>query len=359
MEHYNDSGLKQDAARFLIENMPRYFSYEGWQLDTLKAIHAATEHTDGWVNKKDRKKWEHFSFRTLKKVYDAKVIKAEFLIHHIDQAFEVFEKRSWNKYLPFDDFCELILPYRIGDEPLEEWRGWYRERYESILDSLYQGTDVVEATDRLGAYLRQEKDFRYSVELDLPHLGAGFLLANRVGSCEASCDFTVYVLRALGIPAATDIYHYGPGKGAGHVWNVLRDTTGGYVPFWFIQTKVERGGSDKREKGKVYRRCFGAQQEKVSGIRRDRSVPFPLKDPYLKDVTSDYFPANQVTIEIDPQVDKKYICLGVFTLEGCMPIDITVQKGNKATFMNVEPGILFQPLYDNGMKWVAAGYPSL
>lgn len=76
------------------------------------------------------------------------------------------------------------------------------------------------------------------------------MLANRVGSCEASCDFTVYVLRALGIPAATDIYHYGPGKGAGHVWNVLRDTTGGYVPFWFIQTKVERGGSDKREKGR-------------------------------------------------------------------------------------------------------------
>ena len=256
-------------------------------------------------------------------------------------------------------FCELILPYRVGDEPLEEWRSWYKERYESILDSLYQGTDVVEATDCLGAYLRQEKDFRYSVELELPHLGAGFLLANRVGSCEASCDFTVYVLRALGIPAATDIYHYGPGKGAGHVWNVLRDTTGGYVPFWFIQTKVERGGNDKREKGKVYRQCFGAQQEKISGIRRDQSVPFPLKDPYLKDVTDDYFPANQVEIEIDSQVNKKYICLGVFTLEGCMPIDITLQKGNKATFTNVEPGILFQPLYFNGLKWVAAGYPFL
>lgn len=359
LEHYKDSGLKQDAARFLIENMPRYFSYEGWQLDTLKAIHAATVHTDGWVNKEARKKWEHFSYRTLKRVYDAKVIRAEFLIHHIDQAFEVWEKRPWNKYLPFDDFCELILPYRVGDEPLEEWRSWYKERYESILDSLYQGTDVVEATDCLGTYLRQEKDFRYSVELELPHLGAGFLLAHRVGSCEPSCDFTVYVLRALGIPAATDIYHYGPGKGAGHVWNVLRDTTGGYVPFWFIQTKVERGGNDKREKGKVYRQCFGAQQEKISGIRRDQSVPFPLKDPYLKDVTDDYFPANQVEIEIDSQVNKKYICLGVFTLEGCMPIDITLQKGNKATFTNVEPGILFQPLYFNGLKWVAAGYPFL
>ena len=139
----------------------------------------------------------------------------------------------------------------------------------------------------------------------------------------------------------------------------MRDTTGGYVSFWFIQTKVERGGNDKREKGKVYRQCFGAQQEKISGIRRDQSVPFPLKDPYLKDVTDDYFPANQVEIEIDSQVNKKYICLGVFTLEGCMPIDITLQKGNKATFTNVEPGILFQPLYFNGMKWVAAGYPFL
>lgn len=370
LEHYNDSGLKQDAARFLIENMPRYFSYEGWQLDTLKAIHAATEHTDGWVNKKDRKKWEHFSFRTLKKVYDAKVIKAEFLIHHIDQAFEVFEKRSWNKYLPFDDFCELILPYRIGDEPLEEWRGWYRERYESILDSLYQGTDVVEATDRLGAYLRQEKDFRYSVELDLPHLGAGFLLANRVGSCEASCDFTVYVLRALGIPAATDIYHYGPGKGAGHVWNVLRDTTGGYVPFWFIQTKVERGGSDKREKGKVYRRCFGAQQEKVSGIRRDRSVPFPLKDPYLKDVTSDYFPANQVTIEIDPQVDKKYIYDGnPYTYmdyktpdEGWVGLDFGIpHRIKKFTYIPrnsdnfIHKGDVYELFYWHDKKWNSLG----
>ncbi|UVR28842.1 hypothetical protein NXW46_15175 [Bacteroides fragilis] len=62
LEHYNDSGLKQDAARFLIENMPRYFSYEGWQLDTLKAIHAATEHTDGWVNKKIAKNGNIFLF---------------------------------------------------------------------------------------------------------------------------------------------------------------------------------------------------------------------------------------------------------------------------------------------------------
>ena len=64
-------------------------------------------------------------------------------------------------------FCELILPYRIGDEPLEEWRGWYRERYESILDSLYQGTDVVEATDRLGSFFKNFKGLIYVMNQEL------------------------------------------------------------------------------------------------------------------------------------------------------------------------------------------------
>lgn len=42
----------------------------------------------------------------------------------------------------------------------------------------------------------------------------------------------------------------------------------------------------------------------VCSVSAERSI--------FKDVTSDYFPANQVTIEIDPQVDKSisaWVCL--------------------------------------------------
>lgn len=50
----------------------------------LKVIYVVIEYMDGWVNKKDCKKWEYFFFWILKKVYDVKVIKVEFLIYYID-----------------------------------------------------------------------------------------------------------------------------------------------------------------------------------------------------------------------------------------------------------------------------------
>lgn len=35
-----------------------------------------------------------------------------------------------------DDFCEYILPYRVGDEPLEKWREAVYQKYNPMLDSL-------------------------------------------------------------------------------------------------------------------------------------------------------------------------------------------------------------------------------
>ena len=72
-------------------------------------------------------------------------MKASMLIENIDLAFEVWQNKSWNKNLTFEDFCELILPYRIAEEPLTNWRRKYYEKYNPILDSLYQGSDIVEA----------------------------------------------------------------------------------------------------------------------------------------------------------------------------------------------------------------------
>ncbi len=75
---------------------------------------------------------------------------------------------------------------------------------------------MVEATDRLGAYLRQEKTSRYSVKAGLTPFRCRFFakLTGLEAVKEASCDFTVYVLRALGISCYNGYFHYGPGKGS-------------------------------------------------------------------------------------------------------------------------------------------------
>lgn len=229
LEHYKDSALKYEAACFLIENMPRYYSYQGWLVDTLRVLRKGAD-VNGFVDDKKLAKWGSSDFSALNKVYDAHVITASYLIHNIDRAFCQWRGRTWNKELSFNDFCELILPYRIGDESLENWRDSYSDRYSFLLDSVYTGRDVLEATNTILRYLAKE-GFRYNNDLKTPHLGAQFLLENRTGKCVDACDLNVYVMRSLGIPVAIDCYLYSPDSRTGHTWNVLRDTTGRYLPF--------------------------------------------------------------------------------------------------------------------------------
>lgn len=49
-----------------------------------------------------------FLFALLRrKIYDSKIITADYLIENIDLSFEVWKKYPWNKHLSFDDFASL------------------------------------------------------------------------------------------------------------------------------------------------------------------------------------------------------------------------------------------------------------
>lgn len=356
LEHYNDSGLKLDAARFLIENMPHYYGYEGWQLDSMKTAKAEVI-KKRILDEDTRMRWSNFSYQNLKKVYDAQVITAPYLIENIDEAFAVWRGKPWGRSLSFDEFCEWILPYRIDNEPLENWRRAYYDQYAGKLDSLYQGSDAVVAIDSLCTVFNKEK-WMYNTDFNLPHFGALFLLNYRVGGCRESCDMSVYALRSLGFPVTTDIYHCSPEYQQGHLWNVLLDTTGRVVPFWFSELKIERDGSgDGRKKGKVYRMCYGEQKEKIGGMYACAEVPSVLRNPFLKDVTTDYFGENVFEIEVDSKLCGDYVYLGVFTPHGWTPVDIAECREGKALVKNIEPDVLFMPLASQGGALIPVGFP--
>ena len=125
LDHYYDNPEKQAAARFLIENMPYHYGYESWQQDTIKQILAdAVKRKSVYgndlliIDKKHLDRWSSYSHYYGEKIYDSKIITADYLIENIDLSFEVWKKYPWNKHLSFDDFCEFILPYRIANEPL-------------------------------------------------------------------------------------------------------------------------------------------------------------------------------------------------------------------------------------------------
>ena len=357
LDFYRYDEEKLAAARFLIENMPKYYSLHGVEIDTVKARLLKFKKDQVAPSEDEKAYWMGFDFERLEKVYDVKVVTADFLINNIERAFRAWKGRPWNKHLEFDDFCELILPYRIGNEPLKDWRKAYEERYGWVLDSLYTGNDVVKATNAVAHVLREE-GFVYCWDYQFPHLGASFLLDHRVGMCIDACDLALYVYRALGIPIAMDLYAYSSETRKGHTWNAVRDTTGRFIGFWFSEQDAIRDSvySDLRKAGKAFRQCFGSQRDQMKKIWSDPQVPDFFKNAYRKDVSEDYY---QDTVRIPATTEDygQYAYLGVFNPHGWIGIDMAEIKDGQAVFPNVERKVIYAPMSHRDGKYQVMDYP--
>ncbi len=53
------------------------------------------------------------------------------------QGFSGYRQSPWAKALSLDEFCEYILPHRLGNEPLEPWMAMYQKAFKSVADTMY------------------------------------------------------------------------------------------------------------------------------------------------------------------------------------------------------------------------------
>ena len=338
LRHYEGDERKHRAALFLLERMANCYTYDAPRIDSMKQLKYLSSLPDrgAWTDSV-KKVWAHVPTGNGSKVYDAQVISAEFLISHIDHVFQVWDSRPWAMHYSFEEFCRYVLPYRLADEPLEAWRDAYFRKYAARVDSIYPGNDIIGKIQAVETVFHEEGFGWNELFSSLPHLGAGYLLEHPIGVCRESCDFSVYLLRALGIPAVTDTYIASPHTSGAHSWNAVRDTTGLVVPFWLSESKVGRGESDGRPKGKVFRREYGGE---------------------MRDVTVDYFGANEARMELASEARGEELDLCVFTCGNYVPVDKGETKGGKGVFRNLEPGIRFFPMYrDENGRLAFAGHP--
>ena len=56
------------------------------------------------------------------------------------------------------------------------------------------------------------------------------------------------------------------------------------------------------------------------------------------------------------QKEERYIYLGVFRPNGWIPVDMAISNGDKVTFHNLEPNIIYQTLIFDGKQLHPAGY---
>lgn len=359
LEHYRNDPEKKKAAEYLIRNMPGLFSYTGADLDSLHV--ALAQYVDSFAY--DRKRFgylKNFPYDRLGKVYDSRVITARYLIENIDYSFRAWRERPWSRYYSFDDFCEYILPYRVKDEPLSRWKKEYYERYAPVLDSLYRGTDVVAACDQMDRHVRS-RYWYYFNDFNAPHIAADALDKMRIGNCEFYSDCMLYVMRAVGIPVATDMYVCSPDLLYSHAWSMVKDTTGKCVPFMQNVLSPRRGNVLKKRKGKVYRYGFAIRADRLKKLQ-EGDWPATLSDYRSKDVTADYHPSGEVRVEcpfVSGAAKKETdVFLAVFSREGWKPIgEAESFKKGKAVFRHMEPHLIYGTLYYRNGRLTEAGYP--
>lgn len=127
LQHYEESSnsLKLRAAQFLLENMAdkgyltgrsieEYYNF----IDSVYQI-KQEEYDIPYIYATFRQQAKYLKENPVLN-WDVQTLSADYLIQNIDEAFAV-RNRPWNQHLTFEEFCEWILPYRVGTEIPEAW----------------------------------------------------------------------------------------------------------------------------------------------------------------------------------------------------------------------------------------------
>ncbi|MDL2241283.1 transglutaminase-like domain-containing protein [Bacteroidales bacterium OttesenSCG-928-L03] len=361
--HYdslNDS-RKKVAAEFLIANMLyNKYSYEGEIIshyDPIIDIYASFC-KDSIILDEDPhailQAWDSISKRhglidasRLGIRYDYQTLTSDFLIRNIDLAFEAWENSPYYKEENLDLFYEYILPYRIQNEPVEEFRKRYYDELKMIVDSASTIQSLIhgfydEFYKNLG-YRNSKLLWNYPLELPISKMELG-----RRGACRQITTFYALCMRAAGLPVTIDRAIWA-NRSQGHSWNVLFIEKDSIFPFDALAKKKL---IFSYKPAKIFRKTFSYDVQDFHGVKpNDLPASFLTFDE--KDVTHEYVSAYDVTIplqEISPiYQDKRQAIICVFDNANWRPVYWGNIEKRDVCFKNMASGIMYiAAFYDNG-----------
>lgn len=365
LDHCAGDSLKTRAAEFLIRNLPYHYSYEGEALTAYKALFELHSKNTLWPNQvldSIGRQYGGFHLETLKPKSDID-IDPEYLIDNIDWAFRVWREQPWGKHIPFGDFCEYILPYRVENECLEPWREWIYDRFNPCLDSIRQhpqGEDLKAVSAELMKVLHAAGPINFTGIFPAgPHYGPKSV-EWRSGSCADLTYMQLYVFRALGIPCTEEIMLVRGARNMSHYWNGVFDNDGNTYRCSVLdptpELKETEGFWDP--KGKVYRRTFSVNWDIIEAMDIASAERYPsFRLPQFADVTPVYSGSDNMTLSLEPKLfaqqpedgELVYLCLPKYL--GWEPIAFAhYNKSKGVAFADIEGDVVLTvATYRNGL----------
>jgi hypothetical protein len=355
IDHYkpDTDTLKLLAAYYLIGNMEGH-SYMVFGLYDSAKTEVAFNVLDYANYDSLLKAWDTLEkahpgldFDKKENTEDLEAIKADFLIEQIDLAFRAWHEKPWAKGLTFDQFCEYVLPYRGSNEPLEDWRQMFYDKYKGLESKMTEPADPVEAArlinDDVKTYFTFDPRFYYHPTDE----GLSEMLSAHLGRCEDMTNIAIYAMRANGLAVTSDYTPFWANSGNNHAWNAILTPSGKVIPFMGAEANP---GEYKlwNKLAKVYRKTYAQQKDNlIFQERKQKKVPGWLGGKSYIDVTSDYVKTYDITVPIEEptpdSVDVAYIC--VFNSGQWQPIQWGWIRDGSAKFEAMGTEIAYLPAY--------------
>jgi len=393
LEHYKDDPEKLQAAQFLIENMLYRYTKISDDISTFykkaDSVFKDTLIHDRYEYRLDTL-MQNIRSDKVQTVYDLKSITSSYLISNIEQAFET-RKYEWCKKLSFENFCEYVLPYRLGTSPLEDWRQIYSNYFQGTVDSALEVLKTQAYIPAVKHYDPDDpNDSIVKIYIDsIMHLGGPelsvavrligrervpvihyprsfkpespptLLLNTIVTSCKEWTQKGTYTLRTFGIPAACDYTPQWGNRSMGHEWSTVIVPDGSPIPFLIGEGYLAGHYYWFGVLPKVYRRTYKIQESSIIFQGGDKEIPEVFKDPYYTDVSHLYFDAVDVEIKltIPPPEKKKFAYIMVFDNQKWQPIHWGKIKNRKVTFTGMSKDCAYMAAYFHNGRYYPASSP--
>ena len=155
LRHYEDEPdeLKRQSAWFLISNMPYHVGYRNEDVEPydsayLEMSENCQKHRDSVYRAMTDRLWGHY----VEAHADITTMKADYLIKSIDDACKAWHAAGWSEEYDNAIFLDYVLPYRILDEPLSDWRKYIDNNMPNLTRPVVQSNRGYEIEAESGTY---------------------------------------------------------------------------------------------------------------------------------------------------------------------------------------------------------------
>lgn len=377
LQYYTSPGdsLKYKAAVFLIKNSLYHFGYYSGKFERYDAVwdsmyaryqyksFSKHKHTNRVIRKKlfqqildlCRERLGEVTSHDFGAKLDIEELSAEFLIENIEYAFKAWEF-PWSRNYNFEQFCNYILPYRYGNEPLESWRPFYVKQLAWLPDSVLEKDNSKEAAMLLDVWLSRNA---YVVNDFKPFPGglkcSNFMKFPAYRNCYDKAGLCVSCLRAMGIPATVIAFPKWGNNNEGHAIAAFLDHEGQWQSIMEISAVGYRKSFSEYTVPKIYKMHYDVVQTGLDLAVYQR-LPYLL---YSEDISANYINTIDIDVDIDPRVSKgqKFAFICTFDRPDWQPVFWGEIRKGKVRFKNMGTGMIYLPVIFKDDKLVPAGSP--